>query len=54
MTSFWCFCGLVGLPQYQGKCERHRLKEAPKKKEKIAKYRGDSKWGKENGFFETK
>lgn len=46
----FCYCGRVGKPQYEGKCERHRGKEQ-KKKEKQAKFRGDSKWQLENGMF---
>lgn len=47
----FCFCGRVGKPQFLGKCARHAGKEAPKKKETIKKYRGDSKWSKENEMF---
>lgn len=53
MTIF-CFCGRVGLPQYMGKCARHAGKEAPKKRDKMRKFRGDSKWAKNEQFFKGK
>lgn len=50
----WCFCGLVGLPQYLGKCKRHAKSEPPKKLEKQRAFRGNSKWQVEQQMFNNK
>lgn len=53
MTTF-CFCGRVGKVQFMGRCPRHAGKEAPKRKEKSQRSRGDSSWAKNESFFKGK
>ena len=53
MNTF-CFCGRLAKIQFNGKCARHNGKEPPKRKEAQRKFRGDSKFGKENGLFKNK
>lgn len=50
----FCFCGRIGEERFMDKCERHRLKEAPKKKIASPKFRGDSKWQRNQQMFNNK
>lgn len=54
MTNSFCWCGRVGKQQFNFRCVRHASKEAPKKLEKVAKFRGDSKFQRENQMFNNK
>ena len=51
-NPFWCWCGKVGLPQYQGNCKKHAGIKEPKKKSASPKFRGASKYQKNMGMFD--
>ncbi len=48
------FCGRIAELESHGRCHKHKgLTEIPKR-DKQAKFRGDSKWAKEQGMFDGK
>ena len=51
-SAFGGFCG--HLATYKNRCKKHLGKEEKAKRVKGIKFRGDSKFAKENGFFEGK